>query len=312
MVAVGLSWEDGVQKLSKHRFENVLRVACINSPQSITISGDADAIDRFSAALQQEGTFARKLRTDNKAYHSSHMSLLGDDYERLLCIVGIGSRYTPYRPDSSVSMVSSVTEREMSAKSTNKASYWRTNLESPVLFLGAMTQLLSRQPHHIIEIGPHSTLELPIKQIRTQMTANDVSGSYFSAVSRRKNPVTTILYMAGQLYLHNLKIRFEKINQLNSNDLGKANQSQVLVNLPKYRWAYGPPSCFEPRASSDLRNHRYPRHDLLGSIVPSGPPERPTWRNVLRLEDSPWLHDHKLGVGPKGPRPSQDRILAYV
>lgn len=101
--------------------------------------------------------------------------------------------------------------------------------------------------------------------------------------------------MAGQLYLHNLKIRFDKINQLNSTDLETENQFQVLVDLPKYRWAYGPHSSFEPRASSDMRNRRYPGHDLLGSIMPGGPPQCPTWRNVLRLEDSPWLQDHKLG-----------------
>ncbi|ERF76568.1 hypothetical protein EPUS_05841 [Endocarpon pusillum Z07020] len=295
MITVGLSCEDGVQKLFEHHFENVLRIACVNSPQSITVSGDANAIEGFLAALQQEGIFTRKLRTDNKAYNSSHMSFLGDEYERLLSTAGIGSRSSPYRPDSSVSMVSTVTEGEASAKSTNRARYWRTNLESPVLFLGAMTRLLSRHPHHIIEIGPHSTLELPIKQIRAQLTANDLPGSYLSALSRAKNPVTTLLHMAGQLYLHNLKIHFDKINQLNSTDLEKEKQFQVLVDLPKYRWAYGPLSCFEPRASSDMRNRRYPRHDLLGSIMPGGPPQCPTWRNVLRLEDSPWLQDHKLG-----------------
>lgn len=46
-------------------------IACENSPQSVTISGDEDAIQRTleSIEVRRPGTFSRRLRVD-RAYHS--------------------------------------------------------------------------------------------------------------------------------------------------------------------------------------------------------------------------------------------------
>ena len=42
------------------------------------------------------------------------------------------------------------------------------------------------------------------------------------------------------------------------------------------------------------RFRRYRRHEILGSRLLEGSDLEPTWRNVLRLSDVPWIHDHKL------------------
>ncbi|KAF1818303.1 thiolase-like protein [Dissoconium aciculare CBS 342.82] len=47
-------------------------LACINSPSSCTISGDAECIDEIVARFKEEGIFCRKLRVDT-AFHSHHM-----------------------------------------------------------------------------------------------------------------------------------------------------------------------------------------------------------------------------------------------
>ncbi|KAB5549432.1 thiolase-like protein [Coniochaeta sp. 2T2.1] len=49
-----------------------IRVACINSPESVTISGDEPAVDKLEQLLKEAGVFARKLKVDT-AYHSHHM-----------------------------------------------------------------------------------------------------------------------------------------------------------------------------------------------------------------------------------------------
>lgn len=43
------------------------------------------------------------------------------------------------------------------------AAYWRSNLESPVLFADAVERLYENGGFHLIEVGPYSALELPIK-----------------------------------------------------------------------------------------------------------------------------------------------------
>ena len=42
--------------------------------------------------------------------------------------------------------------------------YWRTNLESPVHSSKAVQNLVKKSRIYFVEIGPHSVLELPIKQ----------------------------------------------------------------------------------------------------------------------------------------------------
>lgn len=53
-------------------FEGRVYVAASNSPDSVTISGDADAIQHVQGVLQDESTSARLLKVD-KAYDSHHM-----------------------------------------------------------------------------------------------------------------------------------------------------------------------------------------------------------------------------------------------
>ena len=42
------------------------------------------------------------------------------------------------------------------------------------------------------------------------------------------------------------------------------------------------------------RLRKFPRHELLGSRILEGNDLEPTWRNLMDLEDSPWLADHQI------------------
>lgn len=59
-------------------------VACINSSENITISGDISGVNALEVCFQIERIFARKLQTRGRAYHSHHMVPLRDEYERLI------------------------------------------------------------------------------------------------------------------------------------------------------------------------------------------------------------------------------------
>jgi acyl transferase domain-containing protein len=71
MLAVGLGAAQVVPYIRQYQSRVV--VACHNSPQSTTISGDSDAIDDLESVLVAEGIFARVVRTGGQAYHSHHM-----------------------------------------------------------------------------------------------------------------------------------------------------------------------------------------------------------------------------------------------
>ena len=77
-MAVGLS-ETDIQPYLKRASKGLVVLACVNSPRSLTLSGDTSGIDELCEFFNQEGIFARKLKVDT-AYHSHHMKLVADKY----------------------------------------------------------------------------------------------------------------------------------------------------------------------------------------------------------------------------------------
>ena len=290
MMVAGLSREAANSEIDKAGLQQQVRVACINSPESVTISGDASAIDKLLSELQRQGIFARKLNTGGRAYHSHHMLAFGEEYqtllERSLSRLGPASKLP-----ADAQWISSVTGKPVS--SAINPTYWRANLESPVLFVDALERLTKTNDVHCIEIGPHSALEMPIKQTKAKLGIGEDKMPYSTAITRGKNGVECVLGLAGRLYLHGISVSFDKVNGMTLP--GKTQpEYKVLHDLPPYKWTYDRILWNEPRSSLEFRQRRYKRHELLGSQVPGGNGLEVSWRNILRVSDVSWLQDHKL------------------
>ncbi|EAA36364.1 ketoacyl-synt-domain-containing protein [Neurospora crassa] len=296
MMAAGLGAEDANKKISELDLVGKIRVACVNSPESVTISGDTEGIETLRAQFDQAGTFARVLKTDGKAYHSHHMAVIGQEYEDLLTEALDGDDFPT--TSNGVRFISSVTDAVV-----NHAvgpAYWRANLESPVLFANVVERLIKDTASHLVELGPHSALELPIKQTRTKLNISETKVHYGSALSRGKNSITTILNLVGDLFLHGHDISFKGVNYVDSafnSPKARKNvktQEKMLLDLPNYTWDYSGTVFNESRVSVEWRNRKYPRHDLLGSQVHGGNGISTNWRNVVKAKDIPWMEGHKL------------------
>lgn len=295
MMAAGMSQEEAVKAINDSNLSQNIRVACVNSPESVTISGDASAIGNLLETLQARKLFARMLVTGGRAYHSHHMLALGEEYQRSLQAV-TGSLGPSSKMPTGAAFVSSVTGKVISPSDVGPA-YWRKNLESPVLFSTAVSVLSKDGRYHLIELGPHSALQQPIKQTRTKLGVKEEAMPYSAAILRSKNAVDCVLNLAGRLYLHGNSVAFERINDLQTPGKKESHRYnyKVLTDLPRYRWSYeATPLWNEPRASLEFRKRQYPRHELLGSRIPGGNGSDLSWRNILRLEDIPWLKDHRL------------------
>lgn len=70
--------------------------------------------------------------------------------------------------------------------------------ESPVMLSDAIEILIQTDPHHLVEFGPHWTLELPAKQKRTKINISDEFVHYGAAISRLNNSVHTLLQAGWQ------------------------------------------------------------------------------------------------------------------
>ena len=259
------------------------------------------------------------------------MLTIGQEYEELLSKV-ISETLIPQVKSTPVRMISSVTSEVVRPSQTRNAAYWRKNLESSVLFCNAMQTLCSDKKYHIIEIGPHPALKLPIAQTWKSMGIEDIDCLYSPTLSRGSNSVADLLELAGSLFLRRYEVDIDKINcsyTASSEMTSTAARRQTLHSLPNLKWDYGPVLWHESRSSREFRNREHPRHELLGTRVPGDNGKTRTWRNVLKVKDVPWLGDHKLGqtvVFPAagylaiaveafrqvvGPDRCSDRILAF-
>ncbi|PGH03116.1 hypothetical protein AJ79_07443 [Helicocarpus griseus UAMH5409] len=275
MAAIGL----GREELLPYLIDGAT-VACENSPSSMTISGDSDTLKKIIEKIQtdKKDVFCRHLRVD-VAYHSPHMQALGPAYETLLanCVQSNGCKIQFY---------STVTGKVMPAHSVMGASYWRANLENPVLFFRAVRTLLDAQGAKVIvEVGPHSALAGPLREI---FAAENAELRYVPTVVRGKSPMNSLAKTAGNLHGLGVLIDLAAVN----GDDGKRN---VVTDIPRYPWQHGTSFWDESRIVREWRLRQHANHEILGSRTFESTALEPTWRNVLRLNDVPWLRDHQVG-----------------
>ncbi|KAI0896476.1 putative polyketide synthase [Annulohypoxylon nitens] len=281
MMAVGLGQADA-EKWVKDLAISGVGVACINSPSSTTVSGDAKAISDLKLALDAEGVFARQLRVDT-AYHSHHMKLVSDDYLSML----EGIQFTPVNP--STRFLSTVTGEEK--QDGFGPSYWVQNLVSPVRFSSALDHLchgMGQTTFNIIEVGPHKALSGPIRQTLTDAQAERPSYNYIPTLIRGENSRNSLISTVSSLFVNGCDFDVGVAASLGIS----SGSPVVLPDLPPYHWDHTTEHWVESRLSREYRNRRHPHHDLLGSRIFTSPDSQPSWRNILRTDRLPWLKDH--------------------
>ncbi|KAJ3578749.1 hypothetical protein NPX13_g1816 [Xylaria arbuscula] len=287
MMAVGLSITEARRLISSHNMEDEVCIACVNSPNSLTLSGSIAAIHALFNNSKEQKVFARILRTGNRAYHSPMVGEVGQLYEDMLRPL----LTSPIRKKSPAHMFSSVGHHDDPLidprESTDMAKYWRGNLEKPVQFQLALTKLVTRSHVHLVEIGPHSALQGPIRQILTAMGI-EMSCPYSPTLLRGENSQYSMQKLAGRLFSMGYDLRWQNINDIDVVPL-------PIHLLPPYPWDYSNQLLwYEPRPSTENRNRPYLRHELLGSKQVAGNGIEFLWRNVLRLDEIPWLLGHKI------------------
>lgn len=157
MLAVGLSPEDVAPYIRDYKGR--VNVGAINSPKSITLSGDADALGEIEKGLLEKNIFCRFLRS-NYAFHSHHMD--GTKEDLLLSLKNIQTRPAIIPAYSTV--------RGALAKDDDfNAEYWWRNVRDEVHFAAAIDVLIQKENSLFIEIGPHPVLSSSIAESSIQL-----------------------------------------------------------------------------------------------------------------------------------------------
>lgn len=160
--------------------------------------------------------------------------------------------------------------------------YWLENLTSPVLFNSAVQCILHEIRNALfLEIGPHATLQGPIREI---CAGNNAKFDYIPTLLRGKNSTESLLSALGQIYQHDINVDFSSLYP----------SGNALADLPTYPWSLNEKYWYEPRISKEWRLRPFGHHELLGRKVAESTSINPSWRLVLVPDHVPWLADHKV------------------
>lgn len=306
MLAVRMGKEEILPKLDA--YEGKVGIACVNSPKSVTLSGDAECIKSLQHELAEAGASVRYVLVP-VAYHSHHMQPIGATY---LDLLENTTNFVPRDTDGTCPMFSSVTGELLQLDDKRlTAEYWRRNLESPVLFSDSVQNMVrSVGTDTLIEIGSHSSLSGPIRHIRDAMGLGAEALEYIPTIVRGQCAVKAVLDTAGRLYtLGHTDLNFEAINGVEKwivpganelpiagdmTDIPQYESRNVLVDLPSYAWDHSQKYWLEGQRTKEWRFRKHGRHDLIGSRIPGNDSSEPQWMNVLSVANAPWLQHHQV------------------
>lgn len=309
MVAVGLG-KDGAKayldKLASANGNGNAVVACINSPNSVTIAGDEVAVEQILDMSNQEGVFARRLKVDT-GYHSHHMIPIAEPYREALRTALVQeagkSKSDVSTKTLGVLFSSPVTGgRITDIKQLATPEHWVASLLQPVRFVESLTDMVIGEVDGsatssnvnvdaIVEVGPHTALGGPIKEILSLPAFEGVDLPYMGCLVRNEDARDCMLTMSLNLLRKGHQVDLAQLSG-SSNSLNIHERPQVLTDLPSYPWNHTIKHWAEARVHQAYRQRDQKPHYLLGMRVPGSNPDAATWRQIVRVSELAWLRDH--------------------
>ena len=114
------------------------------------------------------------------------------------------------RSNPHTTFISSVSGDLITDASSLGPEYWSSNLTMPVRFHSAVSTLLQQTGHHIfLEVGPHSTLKRPIRDICAEARMHY---AYIPIMLRSTSCSETLLSAIGQLHQQGTSVNIDRLN----------------------------------------------------------------------------------------------------
>nr|AAG13919.1 megalomicin 6-deoxyerythronolide B synthase 3 [Micromonospora megalomicea subsp. nigra] len=159
MVSLAVSAERARELIAP--WSDRISVAAVNSPTSVVVSGDPQALAALVAHCAETGERAKTLPVDY-ASHSAHVEQIRDTILTDLADV------TARRPD--VALYSTL-HGARGAGTDMDARYWYDNLRSPVRFDEAVEAAVADGYRVFVEMSPHPVLTAAVQEIDDETVA---------------------------------------------------------------------------------------------------------------------------------------------
>ncbi len=152
MAFVAVSGTEAAELLAG--LEDKVGIGAVNSPSSVTLSGDEEALAEIVRRAEEKKLFTRMLRVQ-APFHSRYMDPVKE--ELINSLNRVESRTV------SIPLYSSVTAGEVRGEEID-GSYWWRNVRETVAYASAIDRLIQQGFTNFLEIGAHPVLAGPLAE----------------------------------------------------------------------------------------------------------------------------------------------------
>ncbi|MFB7273947.1 type I polyketide synthase, partial [Streptomyces sp. NPDC056244] len=276
MIAVQATEDEVAPLLAGH--EDTVSVAAVNGPSALVLSGEADAVARIAAQLEEDGRKTKRLRVSH-AFHSPLMEPVLDEFRAVVAGLTLQAPLLPF--------VSNVTGEPATVAQVTSADYWADHVRRAVRYADGVAWLLGHGVTEFLELGPDGVLSAMTRECAE---AADTAG----------DPVVLPALRAGRREIHTLTAALAGLQVRGAAvrwDAYFAATGARRTDLPTYafqRRRYWPKGVQGHTADLRAAGLGAAHHPLLSAAVSLAGSEGVLLTGRLSLRSHPWLADHAV------------------
>ncbi|MET9453384.1 type I polyketide synthase, partial [Streptomyces cinerochromogenes] len=276
MASVALSEDEAAARIAA--WDGRVEVAAVNSPTSVVIAGDAEALDEALAALEADGVRVRRVAVDY-ASHTRHVEAIE---------AALGKAFADIRSQAPlVPFFSTVTGEWVREAGVLDGGYWYRNLRSQVRFGPAVEALLAEGHTVFVESSAHPVLVQPVNEIVDE-TAGESETVVTGSLRREEGGLRRLLTSMAGLFVKGVAVDWTAVLPEGSGD--------TTVDLPTYAFDHRHYWLRLNGATDATALGQAPTdHPLLGAVVEVPETGGVLCTSRLSLRTHPWLADHTVG-----------------
>ncbi len=179
-----------------------LSLAAVNTPNRCVLAGEIDIVNSVEKELKEIGKDCFILQTSH-AFHSHMLEPVLHDFKQAVLKVHCKEPSIPY--------ISNVTGDWIKAEQVLNPDYWVEHLKGTVQFSPGIRQILRKPDIALLEVGPGRVLRtLSVQNL--DKAKDHVVVSSIPHLTSKHSDREYILASLGRLWLHGVKIDWEKLN----------------------------------------------------------------------------------------------------
>ncbi|MFD2619858.1 type I polyketide synthase, partial [Streptomyces chumphonensis] len=272
MMSVSLPVERAEQLLAE--YAGRVSAAAVNSPGSVVVAGDPDALDELQAVCEADGVRARRVAVDY-ASHTAHVEAIEAELLEALAPVKPQSGTVPFYSSATGGFIDTA---------TMDAGYWYRNLRGRVGFEPAVRALLDHGAGCFLEMSPHPVLTMAVEQTAQAHGAEDRVG-VIGSLRRDEGGLRRFVTSLSEAHAAGVAVDWAAYY---------ADTGAQRVPLPTYafqhEWFWLTPGV----RSADATAAGLGRvdHPVLAAAARIGDRDEWLFSGRLSIEAQPWTRDH--------------------